>query len=360
MEINPFSATLPKLDTITSPDDFFQSVKEQYLPLSKDGFFYSTHLPSLYVQQITSPKHDYLGIIASVPVEAFRRGQIKGHEETLEHKGRIQVDLLRERQAMVKPVLLTYNKVEAIQNWMLRQIDGVAPLQHVFFEQDQAHYKLWAVQDQLELRTIQSLFREEVARSYIADGHHRMLCATAEDLALRAVLCAFYPEDQVLIRDFNRQVFYPENFEMADFLGQLRQVADLTARERGAKPQRKHELSLYLNQQWYGVRWKASLLQGRESPLPLLDSALLNDLVLKPLLGVDDLRKTDKVKYIDGQSNISQLEQALRQDTNSLLFCLYPVSWSEMVQWADQGRPLPPKSTWFEPRMKNGLVVKEL
>lgn len=360
MEINPFSAILPNLEKITYPDDFFQSAKEKYLSLAQNGFFYPSPSPAVYLQQISSAKHSYLGIIASVPTQAYHEGYIKGHEETLEEKGRIQLALLQDRQAMVKPVLLTYHKVAAIQQWVQDQITFLTPLQAIFFEQDQAYYKLWEVRDGEAIRTIQHLFREEVNCTYIADGHHRMLCATAEDLQVRSVLCSFYPRDQVLIRDFNRQLFFSEDFDTTQFLQCLRKVADLTLLTSGRKPGSKNELSLYLNQQWYSLRWKDQIMQKRADNLPLLDASILNEVVLRPLLGVDDLRKSDKVQYIGGQNDIHQLEALIKEKPNSLLFCLFPVDWSEMVQWANRGHVLPPKSTWFEPRMKNGLVVQEL
>ncbi|NRB50876.1 MAG: DUF1015 domain-containing protein [Saprospiraceae bacterium] len=360
MEINPFSATLPNLKKISDPDAFFQSVKEQYSPQLRQDFFGAKEVQSLYIQQIERPAHTYMGIIATVPIQTYREGLIKGHEETLERKGQIQVKLLRERQAMVKPVLLTYNNVSAIETWMQEQITAADPIQTVFFEEDQAYYRLWEVQSASKIREIQALFRQEVQRAYIADGHHRMLSTTDASLQLNAVLCSFFSEDQVLIRDFNRQVFVAADFDVQVFLQQLQTVAEVEALPIGQKPVSKHTLSLFLAGQWYAVQWKTELLASRRGALPLLDADILNEVVLQALLNVEDLRKTNRIKYIDGQSGIPELEQILQAHANSLLFCLYPINWSEMVQWADQDQTLPPKSTWFEPRMKNGLVVQDL
>ncbi|MBX2871795.1 MAG: DUF1015 family protein [Saprospiraceae bacterium] len=360
MEINPFSATLPNLKKISHPDTFFQSVKEKYSPQVRQDFFKSVETPALYIQQIERSAHTYQGIITTVPIQAYMTGQIKGHEETLERKGQIQVKLLRERQAMVKPVLLTYNNVAAIKNWMEDQIAKSDPIQTVFFEEDQANYRLWEVQAPESIKKVQALFKQEVDRAYIADGHHRMLSTTDQQLGLDAVLCSFFPKDQVLIRDFNRQVFFDNGFDTLDFLDQLKKLTELEPMQEGGKPQTKHTLSLYMAGQWYAIRWKRKLLERHKSGLPLLDADILNESVLQPLLQVQDLRKTDRIKYVDGQSEVPELERLLRDTPNSLLFCLFPIDWTEMVQWADQGQTLPPKSTWFEPRMKNGLVVKDL
>lgn len=360
MEINPFPATLPNLKKISDPDAFFQSVKEQYSPQLRKDFFEAKEAPALYIQQIEGPTHTYLGIIATVPIQTYREGLIKGHEETLERKGQIQVKLLGERQAMVKPVLLTYNSATAIQTWMEEQITAADPIQTVFFEQDQAHYRLWEVQSSDTIRAVQALFRQEVQRAYIADGHHRMLSTTDPGLQLNAVLCSFFPADQVLIRDFNRQVFVEEDFDVQTFLQQLQTVAQVLPLPVGQKPAAKHTLSLFLAGQWYTMQWRMEVLTKRSGGLPLLDADLLNEEVLQPLLKVEDLRKTNRIKYIDGQSGVRELEQILRAHSDSLLFCLYPIDWYEMVQWADRGQTLPPKSTWFEPRMKNGLVLQDL
>ncbi len=360
MEINPFSATLPNLKKISHPDLFFQSVKEKYSPAVRQNFFRSASSPALYIQQIERPAHTYLGIIATVPVDAYRKGEIKGHEETLERKGQIQLKLLAERQAMVKPVLLTYKNVAAIESWMQEQIAESTPIQTVFFEQDQAHYRLWEVRSPASVLEVQELFRREVKRAYIADGHHRMLSTTDQHLQLDAVLCSFFPQDQVLIRDFNRQIFLAEDFNADDFLLQLQTVAYLEPLPVGQKPHSKHNLTLFLQGRWYRMWWKNVQLLDSNRMLPMLDAAILNETVLQPLLRVEDLRKTDRIRYIDGQSEIQALEELLQKTPNSLLFCLFPIDWWEMVQWADQDHTLPPKSTWFEPRMKNGLVVKDL
>lgn len=360
MEINPFSATLPNLQKISHPDHFFQSVKEKYSPAVRRNFFRSSPAPAFYIQQIERPDHTYLGIIATVPIDAYREGEIKGHEETLERKGQIQVRLLGERQAMVKPVLLTYKNVAAIETWMKIQIANSVPIQTVFFEQDQAYYRLWEVTSPASIAEVQKLFRKEVDQAYIADGHHRMLSTTDQSLQLEAVLCSFFPQDQVLIRDFNRQIFFEEDFNTQEFLHKLRTIAQINPLDFGRKPEGKHNLTLFLAGQWYTLRWKEELLASMDNSLPLLDADILNERVIQPLLKVEDLRKTDRIKYIDGQSEVPALEEALNDAPNSLLFCLFPINWYEMVQWANQGQTLPPKSTWFEPRMKNGLVVKDL
>ena len=357
MEINAFSAILPNMEQIPHPNAFFQTVKEQYPQHLKEGFFLPARSPALYIQRIKTNTNTYTGFIASVSLKAYLSGEIKGHEETLARKSRIQAKLLEERQAIIKPVLVTYPNVSTIDTLVQTQWQAKAPIQEIYFEEDETQYQLWEVTDVEILQAFKALFEQYVPSVYIADGHHRILSASSPGLGLEYVACAFYPYSEVMIRDFNRLVTSPQlsNDRMLKTLESVGTVQPLIS---GRKPKQKHELTFFFEQQWYSLKWKGLSDLMKDASLPLLDTQLLDQYILRDLLGIVDVRIANNITYIDGLESIAAIEDQTRNGMNNIAFCLYPVDREEMATWADAGKTLPPKSTWFEPRMKNGIVVQ--
>lgn len=358
MEINAFSAILPNLEQIPQPDAFFKTVKEQYPQHLQEGFFLPARSPSFYIQRIKTSTNTYTGFIAAVSLQAYLKGEIKGHEETLTRKAQIQTELLEERQALIKPVLVTYPNVSTIDTLVQTQWQAKAPIQEVYFEADETQYQLWEINDGEILAAFKTLFEQHVQSVYIADGHHRILSASTPGLGLEQVVCAFYPYSEVMIRDFNRLV--TSSHPLSDhLLKALKNIGTLQLLAAGRKPKQKHELTFYYQQQWYSLKWKDVPELIKKTALPLLDTQLLDEYVLRDLLGIKDVRTARNVTYIDGLESIAAIEkQTESQLHNGIAFCLYPVDREEMALWADAGKTLPPKSTWFEPRMKNGIVVQ--
>lgn len=360
MDINAFSAILPNIEQIPQPDAFFQTVKEQYPQHLQEGFFLPARSPSFFIQRIKTRTNTYTGFIAAVSLQAYLNGEIKGHEETLTRKAQIQTELLKERQALIKPVLVTYPNVSAIDTLVQTQWQAKAPIQEVYFEADETQYQLWEINDDQILAAFKTLFEEQVQSVYIADGHHRILSASSSGLGLEQVVCAFYPYSEVMIRDFNRLL--TSALPLNDYLLKaLKKMASIQLLPAGRKPKQKHELTFYYQQQWYSLKWKNLQQLMKNWTLPLLDTQLLDEYILRELLGIKDVRTARNITYIDGLQSIADIEKQVKSQVHSsIVFCLYPVDREEMALWADAGKTLPPKSTWFEPRMKNGIVVQEI
>jgi len=360
MDINAFSAILPNIEQIPQPDAFFQTVKEQYPQHLQEGYFLPARSPSFYIQRIKTSTNTYTGFIAAVSLGAYLNGEIKGHEETLTRKAQIQTELLEERQALIKPVLVTYPNVSAIDTLVQTQWQAKAPIQEVYFEADKTQYQLWEINDAEILAAFKTLFEQHIQSVYIADGHHRILSASSSRLGLEQVVCAFYPYSEVMIRDFNRLV--TSALPLDEYLLKaLEKIAIIQPLVAGRKPKQKHELTFYYQQQWYSLKWKELHQLIKKLSLPLLDTQLLDEYILQNLLGIKDVRTTSNVAYIDGLQSIATIEKQVESQLHdSIAFCLYPVDRAEMATWADAGKTLPPKSTWFEPRMKNGIIVQEI
>ena len=173
MKIFPFQAWYPDFDLIASADSFFGSVREEYVTYKKAGFFNKSTAPALFFYQIKSATRTYTGLMCCTDISEFEKGNILKHEKTLAAKEQKMIQLLVQRKALVKPVLLVYEKVKAINKLILNHIQNNPPLYSTYFDQDQQEHILWKITDNTILDKVQKLFDKKVQSTYIADGHHR-------------------------------------------------------------------------------------------------------------------------------------------------------------------------------------------
>ncbi len=367
MHLHPFRAIYPKLDLIASPDAFFGTVKEDYTAYRKKGYFLESEEESLYIYRIKDPVRAYTGIIACASIQDYLDGMIKKHENTLAGKEQMQTELLMARTAVVKPVLLTYEPVEAIFAFSQDLIESKEPFFETYFKSDQQTHQFWNVSDPGQIMLLKALFDQYVDSAYIADGHHRTtsMAQLYEQTGGKAgaspydrFLCAFFPSSQLEILDYNRVVEGLEDISFTTFMAQLSQVADIEVLKEPVRPREKHEMVMFINQEWFRLRWRRRLMESFKGDEVLLDVQLLNELILENILEIADVRTDDRVKYIDGRQGIRGVSDRVGKNVNRVGFFLHPVSMDDFMRIADEGQILPPKSTWFEPRMKNGLLVQ--
>ena len=367
MHLLPFRAIYPRLDLIASPDAFFGNVKVEYPSYRKNGFFLECRDESLYVYRIKDPKRDYTGIIACVSIQDYLNGMIKKHEGTLALKEQLQTELLLARTAVVKPVLLTYPAVEAIHAFSTDLILSKKPFFETSFEADKQRHQFWNVSDPGQIFLLKALFEQYVESAYIADGHHR--CSTMAHMyqvtqnqkagsPYDRVLCAFFPSSQLEILDYNRVVEGLEDISLTTFMAHLSQVVDIEVLKKPTRPREKHEMVMFINREWFRLRWRRRLMESFKGDEVLLDVQLLNELILENILDIDDVRTDERVKYIEGRQGIRGVRERVGKNVNRVGFFLYPVAMDDFMRIADEGEMLPPKSTWFEPRMRNGLLVQ--
>lgn len=369
MHIRPFQAVYPNLDFVTSTDSFFESVKEEYNDYRESGFFQKSAQEALYVYEIRGADRNFRGIIACADIEDYLYGHIKKHEHTMADQEQKQLQLMLRRQAAVKPVLVTYPEAPAISAWSRRITESEPPALRVYFEQDAQQHLLWEVRDGSLIREIQELFEREVPDTYIADGHHRssssaLLYERTQDGELREryrnLLCAFFPSSDLAIHDFNRVVEGLDDLSLSRFMARLSQLFNIDILEQPVRPRRKYEILLFVNEEWYLLHWKESVLRSYAEEKVILDSRLLNELVLRDILEIEDVRTDQRIHYVAGPEGLEGLRRKASRPGNRIGFCLYPVKLEELITLADQDQVLPPKSTWFEPRMKNGLIIYEI
>lgn len=368
MTILPFRALYLDVAAGQSDSDFLLAVKSDYHSFQQQQLFQAFPDSSLFVYQIVQGQQLRTGIIGCIPVTHYEDGFVLRHELTIESKEAVQTQLSLERGAVVKPILLTYPGYDALDQWLQTYASSREPVWEVEVAELQETHRFFPVSQESAIAHLQALFAEGLEHAYIADGHHRFSSAVslyrqhqgrAEQLAYENLMCAFFPADALEIHNFNRVVSRAlEHISPAGFVAELSQFASITRLSAAAMPTAAHELTMLLAGEWFSVSWRDLTWFTRPDRSVSTDVDLFNDLILHRILGIEDVRTDKKIDYIEGPKGIAGLEEAVAAHPDSIGFCLYPLDWQTFQAIIDAGQVLPPKSTWFEPRMKNGLLIQ--
>lgn len=368
MEINPFQAIYPSLEYITSADFFFATVKEAYSDYRKNGFFQKSAEDAIYIYQIRTKKKVYTGLIGCATVKDYLDNKIKRHENTLASKEQQQLQLMIKRGAAVKPILLTYPTVDPIEKIITQQIKKIEPFFKVSFEDTSEVHIIWKIEEGPTIQKIQDIFSEKVPHAYIADGHHRSSTSALMAQKMRKkqkkgqydlILAAFFAVKELSIYDYNRVIEGLDDRTMARFMAEISQVFDIKILKKPTKPRKKFELTMLIGEEWFRLKWKKEILNKYRKENVILDASLLEEEVIKKIMKIKDTKIDNRITYVEGPKSFENITKRTRKDENKIAFCLYPVNIEDLFKVADAGDIMPPKSTWFEPRVKNGLLVLE-
>jgi uncharacterized protein (DUF1015 family) len=368
MRINPFQAVYPDFNYVASADTFFDTVKTDFSEYKKSGFFQKTAQEAFYVYQITTPARTFVGLIVNADIRDYINGKIKKHENTLAPTEQQQLNLLISRQAMVKPVLVTYPEVASISQILEKYTKKKKPFFSCELEGKVEKHQVWELSDGKDIQQLQQLFETDVPAAYIADGHHRCSCTAllyertrkSKKVMGEQLLCAYFPITELEIHDYNRVVEGLEDYSPTEFMARLSKVFDITPLKEPAKPSQKYELTFCIHKEWYRLNWRKSILKEYKKTKILLDANMLDEKVMRDILGIIDIRTDSRMTYIEGPLGIDGVRMETNKSPTRIGFCLYPVHISDLIAVANAGKTMPPKSTWFEPRIKNGLIVADL
>lgn len=369
MKIKPFRATYPNFDFIASPDSFCDDAKHSFREFQDNGFFEKFPQNALYIYQIETEQRKHTGLVALNDVEDFFAGNIKKHEKTLSEREQQQMQLFLKWNAILKPVLLTYPPAPAIGVWLENFTQAHKPLISTRFVKDRQTHRVWVITEETDILQLQKLFAEQVTGTYIADGHHRVTTVAllherlkdkSQDLNFDNLFCAYFASDQLEILDYNRVVEGLADVNTTHFMVRMSKIFDLDVLEHPRKPLEKHELVMYVQKNWYSLRWKEAVLKSHAKDRVVFDASLLNEFVLDQIFGITDVRTDRRITYIEGAKGLDGVRKAVNESDDRIGFVLYPVSFDDMTRMADAGESLPPKSTYFEPRLKSGMLVKML
>lgn len=367
MKIKPLLAHFPDFQRVEAADVFCDQAKNKYNQYLEEGIYQKLPEEALFIYQIQSITGSHIGLVALNEVEDFLAGKVKKHEETLSEREKQQMQMFFHWGAILKPVLLTYPVVPEIRSQLQGLIAHKKPLFTAKFKQGRVHHRIWAVTDSAAIESLQGLFATHVKSTYIADGHHRtstvaMLHSQAElypEYDFDHLFCAFFATDQLDILDYNRVAEIPKNISSTQFMAYMSKLFNLEYLDEARRPADKHEIVMCYRKEWYSLHWRPEILEGQDEDNVLLDATLLNKLVLGDLLEIHDVRTDARVTYVDGSKGMKGVQKAAK-NRHKVGFALYPVHFEDMMFLADAGEILPPKSTYFEPRLKSGVLVQDL
>ncbi|MFT4839261.1 MAG: hypothetical protein ACJAWA_001319 [Nonlabens sp.] len=343
--------------------DRFNLVRNRFLEFKEEAYLVQEKQPAFYVYENADPHHSYTGIIAGTSTQDYQDNKIKKHEDTISLKETLFKDYLKAVGFNAEPVLLTYKDQPAI-NDIIQQVKTNLPDQH-FSTTDFNSHKIWAVTDPELIHSIESQFKE-IPELYIADGHHRSASSSLLSQEMEGQQDSYHyfmslliAESQLHIYEFNRQVTDLNGLSKQDFLIELDQHFRIQNHGNELyKPSKKHHFSMYLDGDFYSLYLRKSLYKIT-TPLQDLDTQMLYELVLKPILGIEDLRTNDRIKYSYGKHDMVHIKERVDKKEIEVGFGLFPATVEQMKSIADAELRMPPKSTFIRPKLPSGLIIYE-
>lgn len=343
----------------------FKAVAHKYEDFKKDGILIQEQAPVFYIYEIESKNHTFTGILAGTSVEDYQNNIIKKHEDTLEYRVELFKDYLHQTGFNTEPVLITYKDNVALSQW-INQKKGSRPV-YEFSTTNKEKHTLWAINQEQEIKWLEDAFLK-LGDLYIADGHHRS--ASAELLFeqdkhlgnenLNYFMSFLIADSNVKIYEYNRIISDLNGYSKDDFIKKISENFVIKSKKQELwKPKHKFEFGMYLDGEFYALRLKEEKFNFT-TILEKLDAQLLYDTVLKPVLGIEDLRTDDRIAYIPGTKSITAIKEMVDSADFEVGFMLYPIDITEIKAIADQNLIMPPKSTYIEPKFRSGLVVYEL
>ncbi|HZL76682.1 MAG TPA: DUF1015 family protein [Bacteroidales bacterium] len=359
---------LPSGTDVHSEEVYKKSV-DNFTLWQKKGWLVQDESPYYYIYAQTMAGRTQYGIAACASVDDYLNGVIKKHELTRPDKEQDRMVHVRVNNANIEPVFFTYPAVREIDAIVKRIVKKEKP-EYDFTAEDGFGHHFWVVKNPETIRKIGNLFTEKVPFTYVADGHHRTAAAALVGKEKREknpahngteeynfFLAVHFPDDQLRIIDYNRTIKDLNGLSDEDFLKKLE--AGFVIREKGIKtykPRRLHNFSMYLGGKWYSLTAKKGTYND-DDPVGVLDVTILNNLILAPVLDIQDLRRSKRIDFVGGIRGLGELKKRVDSGEMKVAFALYPVSMKQLITIADSGNIMPPKTTWFEPKLRSGLVI---
>ncbi|MCI8993361.1 MAG: DUF1015 domain-containing protein [Eubacterium sp.] len=363
----------------TYEDCVYKKAHDTLWQMVKDGDFIRDTAPAYYIYELTMDGRSQTGIAACASIDDYTSQVIKKHENTRAQKEEDRIRHVDACDAQTGPIFLAYRNQGLLQK-IIDAWKENAPT-YDFVSDDRIRHRLWIVADERAVAKIRDAF-SGIKEIYIADGHHRAASAVKVGLKRRAAagnydgteefnyfLSVLFPDSELKIMDYNRVVRDLNGYTPGQFLQRissaftvsklLERDGKLSAGDRYAaiRPQKKGEIAMYLNGAWYRLEIKAGYRNN--DPIKGLDVSLLQDLLLEPVLGIHDPKTDERIDFVGGIRGYGELEKRVLQDCK-VAFGMYPTSIEELFAVADAGLLMPPKSTWFEPKLRSGLLIHKI
>ena len=349
----------------------YESAAEHFHKFKENGWLVADAKPNYYLYAQTMGGKTQHGLVVCAAVEDYLNGVIKKHELTRRDKEEDRMKHVRVNNANIEPVFFAYPD-NAVLDALIKRIAAAEPEYDFIAPIDGFGHKFWVISQEADIRTITAQFAL-MPSLYIADGHHRSAAAalvgaerakqnpnTTGEEEYNYFMAACFQASELTILDYNRVVKDLNGLSAEDFLARLRQ--NFTVEDKGPdnyKPAQLHEFSLYLAGRWYSLIAKEGTYNAQD-PIGVLDVDISSRLILRDILGIEDLRTSKRIDFVGGLRGLDELKRRVDSGEMQLALALYPVTMQQIINIADSGKIMPPKATWFEPKLRSGLVIHEI
>ncbi len=344
----------------------YAKAKENLQHLIGKGIIVQDHDPSLYLYAQTMDGHTQYGLVGCASIEEYTNDTIKKHEFTRPDKEEDRCNHIRVTNAHTGPVFLTYRDNREIDS-IVEKVRSSSPANdHV--AADGIRHQSWVISDSRTIATLQSLFGT-IPKLYVADGHHRTAAAATVGRERKAhnpkhkgdeeynfFLAVYFPASQLNILDYNRLVKDLNGLAEGEFRKRIEQSFTLRESSSQVRPKDKGDFGMFLDKKWYVLKAHDNLLESPD-PVKRLDVSILQNFILDPLLGIKDPRTDKRIDFVGGIRGLGELERRVNSGEMKAAFSMHPTSVNELMTIADAGNVMPPKSTWFEPKLRDGLFT---
>ncbi len=330
-----------------------------------NGIYVTDESPCYYIYELIMAGRHQTGIVACASIDDYLNNVIKKHENTREEKELDRIRHVDTCSAQTGPIFLAYRTNDTICN-LVCDIKKNVPL-YSFTSDDSITHNVWCISDTEQISVIQKEFNN-IDSIYIADGHHRAASAVKVGLKRREqnpdftgteefnyFLSVLFPENELMIMPYNRVVKDLSDYSVKSFLEKLGDSFSVTSVEGAVSPSKHGSFGMFLDGKWYLLEAKESVISS-DDPVESLDVSILQDYLLGPILGIGDPRTDKRVDFIGGIRGLEELERRCNTDMR-IAFSMYPTSVQELFAVSDAGKLMPPKSTWFEPKLRSGLFI---
>lgn len=347
-------------ETDVHSEKVYQQAKNNLQEFITSNILFQESKPCYYIYKLVMERRSQTGLVCVSSVDDYFKDIIKKHEFTRPEKEKDRIDHMRTLEAQTGNVFMAYRDVpevnEIVQDWKSQN-----PPAYNFKATDKVEHTIWVVDNEEVVQRITNLFETKVPATYIADGHHRAASAAnvSKQLAsspdAKFFLTTIFPASQLAILDYNRLVKDLNGFTPAKLISTLQDDFFITLSAEPVKPIQLHEFGMYLAGQWYILASRKGTYT--EDPIGVLDVTILTNNILSKLLGIKDQRTDNRIDFVGGIRGLKELEKRVNSGEMKVAFSLFPVTIEQLFNIADSGKTMPPKSTWFEPKLRDGLLT---
>ena len=347
-------------DTDLHSQQVYDKARENLNRLISEGVLFREEKPCYYIYQLVMDGRSQTGLVCVSSVDDYNKDIIRKHEFTRPEKEKDRIDHMRTIEAQTGNVFMAYRDVTEI-NALINGWKMTNKPVYDFNATDGIQHRLWIIDREIVVNSITRLFETQVPFTYLADGHHRAASAArvSKEMpgseAARFFLTTVFPASELAILDYNRVVKDLNGLKPEKFLARLQDDFYMTLSPEPVKPAQLHEFGMYLEGQWYILSSRPGTYS--EDPIGILDVSILSTNVLDKILGIKDQRTDKRIDFIGGIRGLGELEKRVKSGEMKVAFSLFPVTIEQLFNIADSGNVMPPKSTWFEPKLRDGLLT---